>query len=216
MARGRSPVARGRGARPDRGGHGTARPPAGARDRRRTHGPPRGPRRVDGRARTSSWRTASQDRAEALAFDAGGSVTAFGPHAPLPEVDAIVLAIAGAVAALDIRPGRSARREHPGRRPVLAACPRPGPAGAARLALHVGGRHRPRPTGRGGIAHGASVRAGHGGDRGRVRDAGSGRAPRCRRSGPSARWRRSGGPRSWTACSGACPSPITSGSSWSR
>jgi glutamyl-tRNA reductase len=35
-----------------------------------------------------------QDRAEALAFDAGGSVAAFGPQAPLPEVDAIVLAIA--------------------------------------------------------------------------------------------------------------------------
>lgn len=36
----------------------------------------------------------SRDRAEALAFDAGGSVAAFGLHAPLPEVDAIVLAIA--------------------------------------------------------------------------------------------------------------------------
>ncbi len=36
----------------------------------------------------------SLDRAEALAFDAGGSVAAFGPRAPLPEVDAIVLAIA--------------------------------------------------------------------------------------------------------------------------
>ena len=37
----------------------------------------------------------SEDRAEALAFDAGGSVAVFGPNAPLPEVDAIVLAIAG-------------------------------------------------------------------------------------------------------------------------
>jgi glutamyl-tRNA reductase len=35
----------------------------------------------------------SEDRAAALAFDAAGSVAAFGPHAPLPEVDAVVLAI---------------------------------------------------------------------------------------------------------------------------
>jgi glutamyl-tRNA reductase len=35
----------------------------------------------------------SGDRAAALAFDAGGSVAAFGPAAPLPEVDAVVLAI---------------------------------------------------------------------------------------------------------------------------
>lgn len=33
------------------------------------------------------------DRAAALASDAGGSVAAFGHHAPLPEVDAVVLAI---------------------------------------------------------------------------------------------------------------------------
>lgn len=37
----------------------------------------------------------SEDRAAALAFDAGGAVAAFGAHAPLPEVDAAVLAIAG-------------------------------------------------------------------------------------------------------------------------
>jgi glutamyl-tRNA reductase len=36
----------------------------------------------------------SPERAEALAHDAGGGVAAFGPGAPLPEVDAIVLAIA--------------------------------------------------------------------------------------------------------------------------
>jgi glutamyl-tRNA reductase len=35
----------------------------------------------------------STDRAAALAFDAGGSVAAFGDDAPLPEVDAVVLAI---------------------------------------------------------------------------------------------------------------------------
>lgn len=35
----------------------------------------------------------SEDRAAALAFDADGSVAAFGRHAPLPEVDAVVLAI---------------------------------------------------------------------------------------------------------------------------
>jgi glutamyl-tRNA reductase len=35
----------------------------------------------------------SADRAAALAFDAGGSVASYGPGAPLPEVDAVVLAI---------------------------------------------------------------------------------------------------------------------------
>ena len=36
----------------------------------------------------------SVDRAAALAYDTGGSVSAFGAQAPLPEVDAVVLAIA--------------------------------------------------------------------------------------------------------------------------
>ena len=36
----------------------------------------------------------SEDRAAALASDTGGSVVPFGPDAPLPEVDAVVLAIA--------------------------------------------------------------------------------------------------------------------------
>jgi glutamyl-tRNA reductase len=36
----------------------------------------------------------SGERAAALAFETGGSVTAFGPDAPLPEVDSVVLAIA--------------------------------------------------------------------------------------------------------------------------
>jgi len=35
------------------------------------------------------------DRAAALAFDAGGAVAAFGHDAPLPEADAVVLAISG-------------------------------------------------------------------------------------------------------------------------
>jgi glutamyl-tRNA reductase len=37
----------------------------------------------------------SSDRAAALAFDANGEPAAFGPDAPLPEVDALLLAISG-------------------------------------------------------------------------------------------------------------------------
>ena len=81
-------------------GHGSARAPAGAGRRRRTHGAPRGARRVAGRVRTCSSRTAAATGRQPSPSTPAAASPPSGPHAPLPEVDAIVLAISAPLAAL--------------------------------------------------------------------------------------------------------------------
>ena len=134
------------------------------------------------------------------------SVAAFGPEAPLPEVDAIVLAIAAHVAALRGGPRRPARREHARsstsrhRRPST-----PDLRGALGRALHVGGRPRPRPAGRDRPSRLARrYERGHRRGRDRLRPLGPGPDLGAGDPGPERRSPRSAAPRSWTACSGAC------------
>ena len=144
LARGRAAVARGRGARPDRADDGPL-----ARRHVLVVGaaawPASWPSPPTAGARIVVVTNRTAERARALAFDVGGSRPASASDGALPDAGAIV-ALAGPWRPRPVGPAALAGLG----RPVVDLSSPPvdpgGPPGGARAALHVRGRHRPRPV----------------------------------------------------------------------
>ena len=153
-------------ARPDPARHRAAARAAGPGRRRRPDGPPVRPWPPPGTAPGSWSPTGARTAPLALAHDANGEPAPFGPDAPLPEVDAVILAIS---ARWPLSPDARAdllAGVVPGGGPLVARRPStPDLRDALGRPLHVGRRPRPQPAGR----------------------AASGRAPSAATSGPSTR-----------------------------